>query len=50
MYGVRWSSQPVGLALDGLEQFMLENAFGGVERDADPLTACAGHGKCRVVR
>lgn len=35
--------QTVGLALDGLKQFLLEDMVGGVEGDAHTLTAGGGH-------
>ena len=36
-------SQTIGLALDGLEQLLLEDMVRGVERDTHTLTAGGGH-------
>ena len=38
-------SEAVGLALDSLKQFLLEDVVGGVEGDGHTLAARGGHGK-----
>ena len=40
-----WLSQPISLALYSLKELLLENAVGGIERNAHPLAASRGDWK-----